>query len=159
MAVNGSITPLLELGAGFDAELTGRENIIMNGLILGMTKQAINDRFDDIVAFAELEKFLDVPLKNYSSGMRARLGFSIATCSKPDILIADEVLSTGDRIFQAKCEKRMSELLSGGTTLLYVSHAPNAIRRMCNKVMWLDGGHVKMAGDAAEVLNAYEQNK
>ncbi len=159
VAVNGSITPLLELGAGFDAELTGRENIIMNGLILGMTKQAINDRFDDIVAFAELDKFLDVPLKNYSSGMRARLGFSIATCSKPDILIADEVLSTGDRIFQAKCEKRMSELLSGGTTLLYVSHAPNAIRRMCNKVMWLDGGHVKMAGDAAEVLNAYEQNK
>lgn len=159
VAVRGTIAPLLELGAGFDSELTGRENIIMNGLILGMTKKEISARFDEIVDFSELEQFLDVPLKNYSSGMKARLGFSIATCSHADILIADEVLSTGDRNFQAKCEKRMQELLSDGCTLLYVSHAPNAIRKMCNKAMWLDSGHVKMAGDAAEVCSAYEQSK
>lgn len=160
VAVNGHVAPLLELGAGFDSELTGKENIIMNGLILGMTKKEINERFDEIIEFSELEKFLDVPLKNYSSGMKARLGFAIATCSKPDILIADEVLSTGDRNFQAKCERRMQELLSDGkTTLLYVSHAPNAIRKMCNKVMWLDGGCVRMSGDATEVLDAYERTK
>lgn len=160
VAVNGHIAPLLELGAGFDNELTGRENIIMNGLILGMSKKEINYRFDEIVAFSELEKFLDVPLKNYSSGMKARLGFAIATCSKPDILIADEVLATGDRNFQAKCERRMQELLSDGeTTLLYVSHTPNAIRKMCNKAMWLDSGCIKMSGEAKEVLDAYEQMK
>lgn len=155
--VNGRIAPLLELGAGFDMELTGRENIMMNGLILGMTKPAVKEHFDEIVAFSELEKFLDVPLKNYSSGMKSRLGFAIATCIKPDILIADEVLATGDRQFQAKCERRMEELLADGTTLLYVSHSPGAIRKMCNKVMWLDGGHVRMSGDVQEVMDAYEQ--
>ena len=155
--VRGRIAPLLELGAGFDMELTGRENIVMNGLILGMTKAAIQARFDDIVAFSELEKFLDVPLKNYSSGMKSRLGFAIATCVKPEILIADEVLSTGDKGFQAKCEARMQELLEGGTTLLYVSHVPGAIRKMCGKAMWLDAGQVKMAGDMEEVMAAYER--
>lgn len=160
VTVRGSIAPLLELGAGFDGDLTGRENIIMNGLILGMTKQEINERFDEIVSFAEIEKFLDVPLKNYSSGMKARLGFSVATTSKADILIADEVLATGDRQFQAKCEQRMQTMLNdGSTTLLYVSHAPNAVRKLCTHAMWLDGGHVKMAGPAAEVCDAYEKNK
>ena len=156
VSVSGTVAPLLELGAGFDPQLTGRENIVMNGLILGMTKQFIMEQFDSIVAFSELEKFLDVPLMNYSSGMRARLGFAIATCVKPDILIADEVLATGDRIFQAKCEERMQGLLSGGTTLLYVSHSPNAIRKMCDHVMWLDHGTVKMIGDADTVCDAYE---
>lgn len=155
--VNGHIAPLLELGAGFDMELTGRENIIMNGLILGMTKASIQERFDDIVTFSELEKFLDVPLKNYSSGMKSRLGFAIATSIRPDILIADEVLSTGDRVFQAKCEQRMSELLDSGTTLLYVSHSPGAIRKMCGKAMWLDGGRIKMVGDVTKVMDAYEK--
>lgn len=154
--VSGTIAPLLELGAGFDPLLTGRENIIMNGLILGMSKKFIMSQFDSIVAFSELEKFLDVPLQNYSSGMKSRLGFAIATCVKPDILIADEVLATGDQAFQAKCEERMKGLLSGGTTLLYVSHSPNAIRKMCDHVMWLDHGSVKMIGDADTVCDAYE---
>ena len=160
VSVRGSVAPLLELGAGFDGELTGRENIIMNGLILGMGKKEISERFDDIVAFAELEQFLDVPLKNYSSGMKARLGFSIATCSQADILIADEVLSAGDRAFQGKCEARMKELMNGGrTTLLYVSHIPNAIRKICDKAVWLEQGQIRMVGDAGEVCKAYEQSK
>lgn len=154
--VGGHIAPLLELGAGFDMELTGRENIIMNGLILGMTKTTIKEHFDEIVTFSELGQFLDVPLKNYSSGMKSRLGFAIATCVKPDILIADEVLSTGDRVFQAKCEARMQELLKDGTTLLFVSHSPGAIRKMCGKALWLDSGRVKMIGEMTDVMNAYE---
>lgn len=159
VAVRGSIAPLLELGAGFDGDLTGRENIVMNGLILGMSKKEINERFDEIISFAEIEQFLDVPLKNYSSGMKARLGFAIATSSRADILIADEVLATGDRQFQAKCEQRMQNMLGdGSTTLLYVSHAPNAVRKLCTHAMWLDGGHVRMAGPAAEVCAAYENS-
>ena len=157
VTVNGTIAPLLELGAGFDPELTGRENIMMNGLILGMSEQDIRARFDEIVTFAELEKFLDVPLKNYSSGMKSRLGFSIATCAHADILIADEVLSTGDKAFQAKCERRMQELLDSGTTLLFVSHSAAAVQRMCGKALWLDEGNVRMAGDAEGVLQAYDQ--
>lgn len=156
VTVKGEVAPLLELSAGFDSELTGRENIIMNGLILGMSKAEIMERFDEIVQFSELEKFLDVPIKNYSSGMKSRLGFAIATCTKPDILIADEVLATGDKTFQAKCEARMQDLLSGGTTLLFVSHSAEQIRKMCNKVMWIDQGHVKMVGDTEEVLAAYQ---
>lgn len=154
--VEGSVAPLLELGAGFDLELTGRENIFMNGLILGLTRQQIRDNFDDIVAFSELRDFLDVPIKNYSSGMKSRLGFAIATSMKPDILIADEVLSTGDQTFQLKCEERMNEILSDGTTLLYVSHSPGAIRKMCNKVLWLEEGRIRMCGGVNEVLDAYE---
>ena len=156
VAVNGTIAPLLELGAGFDNELTGRENIMMNGLILGMTEQQVQDHFDDIVQFSELEKFLDVPVKNYSSGMRARLGFSVATSARADILIADEVLSTGDRKFQAKCEQRMQDLLDGGTTLLFVSHSADSVRRMCEKAMWLDQGEIRMTGNTEDVLTAYE---
>ena len=155
--VSGQIAPLLELGAGFDMELTGRENIIMNALILGMTKKDIDEKFDKIVDFAELRDFLDVPLKNYSSGMKSRLGFAVATAAKADILIADEVLSTGDRLFQQKCEKRMQELLEGGTTLLFVSHSTAAIRRMCKKVLWLDHGKIVRMGDTEEIMNEYEK--
>lgn len=157
VAVSGTVAPLLELGAGFDIELTGRENILMNGLILGMTEQQVKDHFDDIVAFSELEQFLDVPVKNYSSGMRARLGFAVATSARADILIADEVLSTGDRKFQAKCEQRMQELLDGGTTLLFVSHSADAVQRMTGKAMWLDHGEIQMTGSTREVLAAYER--
>lgn len=156
VAVSGTVAPLLELGAGFDPELTGRENVLMNGLILGMSEQQVKDHFDDIVAFSELEKFLDVPVKNYSSGMRARLGFAVATSARADILIADEVLSTGDRRFQEKCEKRMQELLDGGTTLLFVSHSADAVLRMCDKAMWLDHGEAKMVGDVKDVMKAYD---
>ena len=156
VSVNGTVAPLLELGAGFDMELTGRENIVMNGLILGMTEKQVRDHFDDIVQFSELEQFLDVPVKNYSSGMRARLGFAVATSARADILIADEVLSTGDRRFQQKCETRMQELLDGGTTLLFVSHSADAVRRVCGKAMWIDKGETKMTGTAEEVLAAYE---
>ena len=156
VAVSGTVAPLLELGAGFDPELTGRENILMNGLILGMTEQQVKDHFDDIVAFSELEEFLDVPVKNYSSGMRARLGFAVATSARADILIADEVLSTGDKKFQAKCERRMQDLLDGGTTLLFVSHSSDAVLRMCRKAMWLDHGEARMIGDAKDVMKAYE---
>ena len=156
VAVSGTVAPLLELGAGFDPELTGRENVLMNGLILGMTEKQVQDHFDDIVEFSELEKFLDVPVKNYSSGMRARLGFAVATSARADILIADEVLSTGDRKFQQKCENRMQDLLDGGTTLLFVSHTADAVLRMCQKAMWLDHGEARMTGSAADVLKAYE---
>lgn len=156
VAVSGTVAPLLELGAGFDPELTGRENVLMNGLILGMSEQQVRDHFDDIVAFSELENFLDVPVKNYSSGMRARLGFAVATSARADILIADEVLSTGDKKFQSKCEKRMQDLLDGGTTLLFVSHSSDAVLRMCRKAMWLDHGEARMVGDAEEVMKAYE---
>lgn len=157
VAVAGSIAPLLELGAGFDSELTGRENIMMNGLILGMSEKDILTRFDEIVDFAEIGDFLDVPIKNYSSGMKSRLGFAVATCSRADILIADEVLATGDKAFQAKCEKRMHALLEGGTTLLFVSHSNAAVQRLCQKALWLDQGCVQMTGDSADVLKAYDQ--
>lgn len=157
VAVAGSIAPLLELGAGFDTELTGRENIMMNGLILGMSEKDILMRFDEIVDFAEIEDFLDVPIKNYSSGMKSRLGFAVATCSRADILIADEVLATGDKAFQAKCEKRMQALLEGGTTLLFVSHSNVAVQRLCQRALWLDQGCVQMTGNSTEVLKAYDQ--
>ena len=156
VTVNGHIAPLLEMGAGFDGELTGRENIMMNGLLLGMSKAEILEHFDEIVSFSELEHFLDVPIKNYSSGMKSRLGFAIATCIKPDILIADEVLSAGDQAFRKKCEVRIAELLSGGTTLLYVSHSAASVKKLCNKILWLDHGEVKMCGDAEEIMDAYE---
>lgn len=155
--VDGTIAPLLELGAGFDPELTGRENIMMNGLILGMSEKDIRARFDEIVDFAEVEEFLDVPIKNYSSGMKSRLGFAVATSARADVLIADEVLATGDKAFQAKCEKRMQALLEGGTTLLFVSHSNAAVKRLCNKALWLNQGTVQMTGDTPEVLQAYDR--
>lgn len=155
--VNGTIAPLIELGAGFDMDLTARENIYLNGTVLGYTPKYIDSKFDEIVEFSELRDFLDVPLKNYSSGMVARIAFAIATITKPDILIADEILSVGDFLFQQKCEQRMQELMSGGTTVILVSHSIEQVERMCNKVAWLDHGHLRMNGPTAEVCAAYKQ--
>ena len=155
ITVGGSVAPLIELGAGFDPELTARENIFLNGCVLGHTEKFMQEHFDEIVDFAELHQFLDAPLKNYSSGMRARLGFSVATMVKPDILIVDEILSVGDYKFRQKCEKRMKELLSGGTTLLYVSHSIDEVRRLCDHSIWLDKGVARMQGDVTAVCDAY----
>ena len=156
VTVNGTIAPLIELGAGFDMDLTARENIYLNGTVLGFSPKYLDEKFDEIVEFSELENFLDVPLKNYSSGMVARIGFAIATITKPDILIADEVLSVGDFLFQQKCEKRMQELMAGGTTVILVSHSIEQIERMCTKVAWLSHGHLKMNGDTQTVCAAYK---
>ena len=155
ITVNGSVAPLIELGAGFDPELSARENIYLNGCVLGHTEKFMQEHFDEIVAFAEVEKFLDSPLKNFSSGMRARLGFSIATMVKPDILLVDEVLAVGDVKFRAKCEKRMKELLAGGTTLLFVSHNINEVKRLCTHAIWIDKGVERMKGDMKTVADAY----
>ena len=157
VTVNGTIAPLIELGAGFDMDLTARENIYLNGTVLGFSPKYLDEKFDEIVEFSELQNFLDVPLKNYSSGMVARIGFAIATITKPDILIADEVLSVGDFLFQEKCEKRMAELLSGGTTVILVSHSIDQIERMCNKVAWLDHGHLRRLGPTKEITAEYRK--
>ena len=156
VTVRGTIAPLIELGAGFDFDLTARENIFLNGTVLGMTPKYIREKFDEIVEFSELRDFLDIPLKNYSSGMVARLAFSVATMTKPDILIADEILSVGDFLFQQKCERRMAELMSGGTTVILVSHSIEQIERMCNKVAWLDHGHLRRNGPTAQVTAEYK---
>ena len=156
VTVRGAIAPLIELGAGFDMDLTARENIYLNGTVLGFTPKYIDSKFDEIVEFSELKDFLDVPLKNYSSGMVARIAFAIATITKPDILIADEILSVGDFLFQQKCEDRMQKLMSGGTTVILVSHSIEQIERMCNKVAWLEHGRIKMNGPTEEVCAAYK---
>ena len=153
--INGSIAPLIELGAGFDGDLTARENIFLNGAVLGYDKQFLEQHFDEIVDFAELWDFLDMPIKNYSSGMAARLGFAIATVVRPDILICDEVLSVGDYAFQQKCEQRMSDMRKNGTTLLYVSHSIESVKSVCDHALWLDKGNVKMIGDVETVGDAY----
>lgn len=153
--VNGTIAPLIELGAGFDSELTARENIYLNGAILGHSKAFMQQHFDEIIAFAELQDFVDVPLKNFSSGMAARLGFAVATIVKPDILIVDEVLAVGDQAFQDKCRQRMEEMLSGGTTLLFVSHSIEQVKQLCQKAIWIDKGQMKAAGDVASVAEQY----
>ncbi|MBC5580597.1 ABC transporter ATP-binding protein [Anaerofilum sp. BX8] len=155
--VRGVIAPLIELGAGFDMDLTARENIYLNGAVLGLETAFIDSKFDEIVEFSELREFLDVPLKNYSSGMVARIAFAIATVTKPDVLIADEILSVGDFLFQKKCEQRMKELMSGGTTVLIVSHSIEQIERLCNKVAWLDHGRIKMDGPVEQVCEAYKE--
>lgn len=153
--INGTIAPLIELGAGFDMDLTARENIFLNGAVLGYDKEFMKQHFDEIVEFAELKDFLDMPIKNYSSGMAARLGFAIATIVRPDILICDEVLSVGDFAFQQKCEQRMNEMRKEGTTLLYVSHSIDSVKSVCDHALWLDKGVVRMAGDVETVANAY----
>lgn len=153
--VNGTIAPLIELGAGFDMELTARENIFLNGTLLGHSKKFMEEHFDEIVDFAEIRDFLDVPLKNYSSGMQARIGFSIATMVRPDILVVDEILSVGDFRFREKCNRRMEEMLAAGTTLLLVSHSIEDIRNMCTHAAWIDHGILKMTGDAETVTKAY----
>ena len=154
--VNGNIAPLIELGAGFDMELTARENIYLNGALLGYSKQFIEENFDDIVEFAEVEKFLDMPMKNYSSGMVARIAFAIATVIVPEILIVDEVLSVGDFMFQKKCEDRITKLIKEhGVTVLIVSHNNDQIERLCNKAVWIEKGHLRMVGTAKEVCQTY----
>lgn len=159
VTVNGTIAPLIELGAGFDGNMTARENIFLNGAILGHSKKYMQDHFDSIVEFAELENFLDMPIKNYSSGMRARLGFAVATEVKPEILIVDEVLSVGDYAFQKKCEKRMEDMMSGGTTVLYVSHSIDSVRKLCEKAIWIDRGIERMKGEVNEVCDAYMESQ
>lgn len=153
--VNGSVAPLIELGAGFDSNMTARENIYLNGCVLGHTEKYMKEHFDEIVDFAELRDFLDSPIKNYSSGMKARLGFAVATMVRPEILIVDEILSVGDYQFRKKCETRMNEMLGGGTTLLYVSHSMEEVKRLCSHAVWMDKGEAVMIGNANEVCEAY----
>ncbi len=153
--VRGKIAPLIELGAGFDANLTARENIFLNGTVLGHSRKFMEEHFDEIVEFANLKDFLDSPIKNFSSGMKARLGFSVATMVEPEILIVDEILSVGDYQFQKKCNERMNQMLDSGTTLLYVSHNIDSVRKLCDHAIWLDKGVVRMTGEANEVCSAY----
>ena len=157
--VRGNIAPMIELGAGFDGELTARENIYMNGTLLGHSKEFMDEHFDEIVEFANIKKFLDSPIKNYSSGMKARLGFAVATVDCPDVLIVDEALEVGDMNFRKKCRERMSELLEGGTTLLFVSHNIKTVREICDHAIWLDKGKMKMSGEVAEVCDAYQEEQ
>lgn len=156
IAVNGSIAPLIELGAGFDVELTAKENIYLNGAILGFDRAFMDAHFEEIVEFSELQEFINVPLKNFSSGMIARLGFAIATVVKADILIVDEVLAVGDFRFQEKCKKKIAEILEGGTTLLFVSHSAEQVKELCQKAVWLDHGNLMAYGDTEEVYAMYE---
>jgi lipopolysaccharide transport system ATP-binding protein len=153
--VKGRISPLIELGAGFDRELTARENIFLNGALLGHKKAFMQQHFDEIIDFAGLEEFVDMPIKNFSSGMSARLGFSVATIVKPEILIVDEVLAVGDQAFQEKCRKRMAEMMSGGTTLLFVSHSSNQVKQLCKNVAWLDKGIMRASGTTEDILPLY----
>ena len=155
VSVKGSIAPLIELGAGFDIDLTARENIFLNGAVLGHSRAYMKRHFDEIVDFAEIEEFVDVPVKNFSSGMVARLGFSIATQVRADILVVDEILAVGDFLFQQKCYKRMEEMLSGGTTLLFVSHDAEMVKRMCRRAVWLNDGVMMDIGEAAAVCDKY----
>ena len=153
----GRVAPMLELGSGFDMELSGHDNIFLNGAILGFSEEFLKSKYDEIVAFSELGEFIDMPLKTYSSGMLARLAFSVATMIEPEILIVDEILSVGDAAFQEKSRARMMELMSGGTTVLFVSHSMNQIREMCERAIWLEHGKVQMVGPTEEVCNAYEK--
>ncbi len=153
----GRIAPLLELGAGFDPQYTGKENIFMYGAVLGFSKEFIKEKYDEIVEFSELGEFIDVPLKNYSSGMKAKLGFSIATVVKADILILDEVLSVGDAKFRKKSEAKMMSLINSGVTVLFVSHSLPQVRRICNKAILLERGELIAAGDIEDVCAVYEE--
>ena len=155
VTLGGSVVPMLELGSGFDQELTGYENIFLNGAILGYTEKYLREKLDEIIAFSELGDFINMPIKTYSSGMMMRLAFSVATVVNPEILIVDEILAVGDEFCQKKSFARMQELMSGGTTVLFVSHNLDQIRNMCGRVVWLDGGHIRMAGPTQEVCAAY----
>lgn len=158
ITVNGTVAPMIELGAGFDPDLTARENIFLNGAVLGFGREYMNQHFDSIIEFAELHDFIDVPIKNFSSGMVARLGFAIATEVKADILIVDEVLAVGDYEFQQKCFRRMDQMLSGDTTLIFVSHDINMVRKICKRAIWLEEGRIIMDNDCELVCNAYQPN-
>lgn len=158
VVTNGRVVPMLELGSGFDPELTGRENIFLNGAILGYSEEFLNEQYDKILEFSELEEFIDRPIKTYSSGMMMRLAFSVATIVKPEILIVDEILAVGDDAFQKKSHAKMMELMHGGATVLYVSHNLMQIRELCNKVIWLDHGKVVMEGETDIVCDAYQNS-
>lgn len=155
--VNGTVAPLIELGAGFDMDLTARENVFLNGALLGYGRQEMQEHYDDIVEFSELSNFMDVPVKNFSSGMVSRLAFAIATIGTPDILIVDEVLSVGDFRFQQKCEARIRNMMKQGTTILFVSHSIEQVKSLCNKIVWLEHGKLKMFGDTQDVCDKYSQ--
>ena len=154
--LRGNVVPMLELGSGFDMEMTGRENIFLNGAILGYSEEFLKEKYDEIVEFSEIGQFIDIPIRNYSSGLTARLAFAVATVVEPEILIVDEVLSVGDANFQEKSKRRMMELMGGGTTVLFVSHSLDQIREMCDRVVWLDHGKIKMIGNTQEVCDAYQ---
>lgn len=156
--VSGNICPMIELGAGFDMDLTARENIYLNGAVLGYSKEFIEEKFNEIVEFSELREFLDVPVRNFSSGMVARLAFSVATIVDPEILIVDEILSVGDIAFQQKSENKMRSMIGGGTTVLFVSHSVEQIKKLCNRVVWLDHGKVKKIGLAEEICEEYKKS-
>ena len=153
--VNGKISPMIELGAGFDPELTARENIYLNGAILGYSKKFLEEKFEEIVEFSELREFLDVPIKNFSSGMVAKLAFSISTIVNPEVLIVDEILSVGDIKFQEKSKNKMMSMIEGGTTVLYVSHSTESIKQLCNKVIWLDHGKIVKMGETNKICDEY----
>lgn len=155
--VFGTVAPLIELGAGFDMDLTAQENVFLNGALLGYRREEMEAFYDDIVSFSELEGFMNVPVKNFSSGMISRLAFAIATIGTPDILICDEVLSVGDFRFQKKCEDRIQNMIDNGTTILFVSHSIQQVKKICNKILWLDHGNVKMFGDAEEICDIYSK--
>ncbi|MBQ7346750.1 MAG: ABC transporter ATP-binding protein [Clostridia bacterium] len=156
--LRGNVVPMLELGSGFDYDLTGRENIFLNGAILGYSESFLKSKYNEIVEFSELGEFIDIPVRNYSSGMIMRLAFSIASMVSPDILIVDEILAVGDAAFQEKSYARMTELMSHGTTVLLVSHNIEQIRRLCDRVIWLDHGHVVAIGDTQSVCDQYAQS-
>ncbi len=158
VSVNGVVAPMLELGSGFDFDLTGRENVFLNGAILGYSEHFLKEKYAEIVEFSELGNFIDVPLRNYSSGMVARLAFSVATVVRPDVLIVDEVLSVGDAAFQEKSRKRMMELMGGGTTVLFVSHSMEQIREMCGRALWLEHGMMKMLDETKTVCDVYSRS-
>lgn len=157
--VKGSMAPLIELGAGFDENLTGRENIFLYGSLLGYSNKFMRTKEQSIIQFTELKEFIDVPLKNYSSGMKARLGFSIATCVDPDVLIVDEVLSVGDYKFQQKCQQRMQQLIVGGTTVLFVSHSLKEVENLCTRTIWLEKGQLKMIGKTLDVIKEFKRQE
>ena len=159
LEVHGNVVPMLELGSGFDHDLTGREIIFLNGSILGYSEKYLKEKYEQIVEFSELGKFIDVPIRNYSSGMLMRLAFSIATVVQPEILIVDEILAVGDAAFQEKSKARMLELMSGGTTVLFVSHSLEQIREMCDRVIWLEHGQIKAIGATKEICDAYEASR
>lgn len=155
---NGSLAPLIELGAGFNNELTGRENIYLNGMLLGYSKKFITEKIDEIIEFSELGRFIHSPIKTYSSGMKARLGFSIATIVQPDILIVDEILAVGDTEFRKKSEQKIMSMMEAGTTVLLVSHSLEQMKRLSNRVMWLEKGEVREIGDTDEVIKKYKES-
>lgn len=155
--IEGKVAPLIELGAGFDIDLTARENVWLNGAILGYNRAMMKEHYDEIVAFSGLEEFMDIPIKNFSSGMLARLAFSVMTFGTPDILIVDEVLSVGDFRFQEKCERRIQNMMKEDTSILFVSHSIEQVQKLCKRAIWIEKGHIVKAGTTEEVCPEYRE--